>query len=108
MILSTVGPGGTDASPRGDRYEVARIVDAKTLRLLDWKGNNRLESLNNIVKDGRLSLMFMVPGSDTVVQINGEAFVTADDDAIGAFERGGKVPCTLTVVTVRKLYFQCA
>ncbi len=55
MILSTVGPGGTDASPRGDSEEVVRIVDAKTLWLPDWKGNNRLDSLKNIVEDGRLS-----------------------------------------------------
>ena len=60
MILSTVGPGGTDASPRGDSEDVVRIVDAKTLWLPDWKGNNRLDSLKNIVEDGRLSLLFMV------------------------------------------------
>lgn len=108
MILSTVGPGGTDASPRGDSEEVVRIVDAKTLWLPDWKGNNRLDSLKNIVEDGRLSLMFMVPGSDTVVRINGEAIVTADDDITGAFERDGKVPCTVTVITVSEVYFQCA
>lgn len=108
MILSTVGPGGTDASPRGDNEEVVRIVDAKTLWLPDWKGNNRLDSLKNIVEDGRLSLMFMVPGSDTVVRINGEAIVTADDDITGAFERDGKLPCTVTVITVSEVYFQCA
>ena len=108
MILSTVGPGGTDASPRGDSEEVVRIVDAKTLWLPDWKGNNRLDSLKNIVEDGRLSLMFMVPGSDTVVRINGEAIVTADNDVTGAFERDGKVPCTVTVITVSEVYFQCA
>ena len=101
MILSTVGPGGTDAGPRGDSYEVVRIIDEKTLWLLDWNGNNRLDSLKNIVEDGRLSLMFMVPGSDTVVWINGEAIVTADDDITGAFERDGKLPCTVTVITVR-------
>lgn len=108
MILSTVGPGGTDASPRGDSEEVVRIVDAKTLWLPDWKGNNRLDSLKNIVEDGRLSLMFMVPGSDTVVRINGEAIVTADNDVTGTFERDGKLPCTVTVVTVSEVYFQCA
>jgi PPOX class probable FMN-dependent enzyme len=108
MILSTVGPGGTDASPRGDSEEVVRIVDAKTLWLPDWKGNNRLDSLKNIVEDGRLSLMFMVPGSDTVVRINGGAIVTADDDITGAFERDGKLPCTVTVITVSEVYFQCA
>ena len=108
MILSTVGPGGTDASPRGDSEEVVRIVDAKTLWLPDWKGNNRLDSLKNIVEDGRLSLMFMVPGSDIVVRINGKAIVTADNDVTGAFERDGKLPCTVTVVTVSEVYFQCA
>ena len=90
MILSTVGPSGTDASPRGDSDEVVRIVDAKTLWLPDWKGNNRLDSLKNIVEDGRVSAMFMVSGSDTVVRINGEAIVTADDVVTGAFERDGK------------------
>ena len=87
IILSTVGPDGTDVSPRGDNDEVVRIVDARALWLPDWKGNNRLDSLKNIVEDGRLSLMFMVPGSDTVVRINGEAIVTADDDITGVFGR---------------------
>ncbi|MAV67569.1 MAG: pyridoxamine 5'-phosphate oxidase [Gammaproteobacteria bacterium] len=108
MILSTVGPDGTDASPRGDNDKVVRIVDARTRWLPDWKGNNRLDSLKNIVEDGRLSLMFMVPGPDTVARINGEAIVTADDDITGAFERDGKLPCTVTVITVREVYFQCA
>lgn len=108
MILSTVGPKGTDASPRGDSAEVVRIVDAKTLWLPDWKGNNRLDSLKNIVEDGRLSLLFMVSGSDTVVRVNGEAMVTADNDITGAFERDGKLPCTVTVITVAQVYFQCA
>ena len=108
MILSTVGPSGTDASPRGDSDEVVRIVDAKTLWLPDWKGNNRLDSLKNIVEDGRVSAMFMVSGSDTVVRINGEAIVTADDVITGAFERDGKLPCTVTVITVGEVYFQCA
>ena len=108
MILSTVGLGGTDASPRGDSEEVVRIVDAKTLWLPDWKGNNRLDSLKNIVEEGRLSLMFMVSGSDAVVRINGEAIVTADDDITGAFERDGKLPCTVMVITVSEVYFQCA
>ncbi len=108
MILSTVGPGGTDASPQCDNNEVVRIVDAKTLWLPDWKGNNRLDSLKNIVEDGRLSLLFMVPGLDTVVRINGKAIVTADDDITGAFERDGKLPCRVTVISVSEVYFKCA
>ena len=103
-----MGPDGTDASPRGDADVVVRVVDAQTLWLPDWKGNNRLDSLRNIVRDGRLSLMFMVPGSDTVVRINGKAAVTADPQIVEHFNREGKTPCTVTVIGVREVYFQCA
>ena len=108
VVLSTVGPEGTDASPRGDSDEVVRIADAKTLWLPDWRGNNRLDSLKNIVRDGRVSLMFMVPGSDTVVRINGGAVLTADADITGQFQRQSKVPQTVVVITVGEVYFQCA
>ena len=76
-MLSTVGPGGTDASPRGDASPVVRIADDRTILMPDWRGNNRLDSLRNIVLDGRTSLMFMVPGCDNVVRVNGAAIVTA-------------------------------
>ncbi len=64
-ILSSVGPEGTDASPRGDDGPVARLLDPGTLALPDWRGNNRIDSLRNIVRDGRVSLMFLVPGLST-------------------------------------------
>jgi len=107
-VLSTVGPEGTDASPRGDSDEVVRIADAKTVWLPDWRGNNRLDSLKNIVRDGRVSLLFMVPASDNVVRINGVAVVTADTQITGQFQRQGKSPQTVVVITVREVYFQCA
>ncbi|MFN3238046.1 MAG: pyridoxamine 5'-phosphate oxidase family protein, partial [Pseudomonadales bacterium] len=69
-ILTTVGPEGTDASPRGDIDCVVKIIDSRTLWLPDWRGNNRMDSLRNIVRDGRLSLLFMVPGSNNVVRVN--------------------------------------
>lgn len=72
-ILSTVGADGTDGSPRGDEDPVAWIQDPQTLLMPDWRGNNRLDSLRNIVEDGRVSLMFMVPGDANVVRINGQA-----------------------------------
>jgi predicted pyridoxine 5'-phosphate oxidase superfamily flavin-nucleotide-binding protein len=72
-ILSTVGPDGTDATPRGDDGPVVRIVDDRTLWLPDWRGNNRLDALRNIVADGRVSLMFMITGNTTVVRVNGTA-----------------------------------
>lgn len=108
VILSTVGPEGTDASPRGDDGPVVRIADQKTLLLPDWRGNNRLDSLRNVVRDPRVSLMFMVPGCNNVVRVNGEAVLTADADLTEKFEKDGKRPRTVIVVTIGELYFQCA
>ncbi|MEL6997849.1 MAG: pyridoxamine 5'-phosphate oxidase family protein [Pseudomonadota bacterium] len=108
VVLTTVGPEGTDGSPRGDDGSVVRIVDPKTLWLPDWRGNNRLDSLRNIVRDGRVSLMFMVPGSTNVVRANGTAVLTADEATTGAFEQAGKHPKTVIVITIGEMYFQCA
>jgi PPOX class probable FMN-dependent enzyme len=108
LVLSTVGPEGTDASPRGDSGGVARIVDGSTLWLPDWRGNNRLDSLRNIVEDGRVSLMFLVPGSNNVVRVNGAAQLTADKSVTTQFEKDGKTPRTVIVITVAEVYFQCA
>jgi PPOX class probable FMN-dependent enzyme len=107
-VLSTVGPDGTDASPRGDDGPVVRIVDARTLWLPDWRGNNRLDCLRNIVTDGRISLMFMVPGCDNVVRVNGQAVLTDDRQVTGRFEKAGRSPKTVVVITVGAVYFQCA
>jgi PPOX class probable FMN-dependent enzyme len=108
VVLSTAGPEGTDGSPRGDNGPVVRIVDDKTLWLPDWRGNNRIDTLRNIVRDGRISLMFMVPGSTNVVRVNGRAVLTADQDVTGSFEQKGMHPKTVIVVTLDEMYFQCA
>lgn len=108
VVIATVGPNGTDASPRGDNEPVVRIVDEKTLHLPDWRGNNRLDSLRNIVLDGRISLMFMVPGCKNVVRINGSSILSADPMLTESFERRGKSPQTVIVVKVEETYFQCA
>ncbi|MGI9420538.1 MAG: pyridoxamine 5'-phosphate oxidase family protein [Geminicoccaceae bacterium] len=107
-VLSTVGPEGTDSSPRGDDGPVVRIADRKTLLLPDWRGNNRLDSLRNIVRDRCVSLMFLVPGCNNVVRVNGEAAVTADTEMTGTFEKNGKRPRTVIVVSIGEMYFQCA
>ncbi|MDJ0917217.1 MAG: pyridoxamine 5'-phosphate oxidase family protein [Woeseiaceae bacterium] len=108
VVLSTAGPEGTDGSPRGDNGPVVRVVDDKTVWLPDWQGNNRIDSLRNIVRDGRVSLMFMVPGCKNVVRINGSAALTADAVITASFERKGKHPKTVIVLTVGEIYFQCA
>jgi len=107
-ILSTVGPEGTDATPRGDDGPVVRIVDVGTLTLPDWRGNNRLDALRNIVRDPRISLLFMVVGSNNVVRVNGTARVTADGDQTALFEKNGQQPRSVIVVKIAEVYFQCA
>lgn len=107
-VLTTVGPEGTDGTPRGDDGPVVRVLDDRTLAMPDWRGNNRLDSLRNIVRDGRVSLMFMVPGSTSVVRINGTAHVTTDAKIMEPFERKGVLPRTVTVIEIGEVYFQCA
>ena len=107
-VLSTVGPDGTDGSPRGDDGPVVQELDAQTLLMPDWRGNNRLDSLRNIVADGRVSLMFMVPGSNTVLRVNGHARLTADEGLRARFERQGKHPATVIVIKITEIYSQCA
>ncbi|MBL4769172.1 MAG: pyridoxamine 5'-phosphate oxidase family protein [Rhodobacteraceae bacterium] len=108
VVLSTVGADGTDGTPRGDDGPVVRIVDAQTLWLPDWRGNNRIDTLRNIIEDGRISLMFMVPGSNNVVRVNGTAVLSADSNVTGQFEQRGKHPKTVIVITIGEMYFQCA
>ena len=84
------------------------MVDDTTLWLPDWQGNNRMDSLRNIVRDPRASLMFLVPGSNNVVRLNGHAVVTTDDKIRASFERRGKQPRSVIVFTAAETYFQCA
>jgi PPOX class probable FMN-dependent enzyme len=107
-IVSTAGPEGTDGSPRGDDGPVVQELDPKTLLLPDWRGNNRIDTLRNIVADGRISLMFMVPGSNNVVRVNGTAVVSVDPDLIGRFDQKGRQPRSVIVVTIAEVYSQCA
>ena len=107
-VLTTVGPEGTDGSPRGDDGPVVQIVDERTLLLPDWSGNNRIDSLRNILRDGRVSLMFMVPGSNNVIRVNGTAKITADAGLLNQFETRGKHPRTVVVITILEVYSQCA
>ncbi|MEX0350160.1 MAG: pyridoxamine 5'-phosphate oxidase family protein [Paracoccaceae bacterium] len=108
VVLTSVGPEGTDASPRGEDGPVVRIVDDRTIQLPDWMGNNRIDTLRNIVRDGRVSLMFMVAGSNNVVRINGTAILTADEMVLERYEKKGRRPRSVAVITVGEVYFQCA
>ena len=107
-VLTTVGPEGTDGSPRGDQGPVVAIIDPKTLALPDWKGNERIDSLRNITRDDRVSLMFLVPGSTTALRINGTAKLTADAALCASFTRNDILPRTVIVIQITEVYPQCA
>ncbi len=107
-VLSTVGPEGTDGSPRGDEGPVVSVLDDRTLALPDWHGNNRIDSLRNIVRDGRVSLMFLIPGANNALRINGTARLTADSTLRARFDRDGKQPRTVIVIRIAEAYSQCA
>ncbi len=106
--LATVGPEGLDCSPRGDLSGFVRIHDEKTLMMPDRRGNNRIDSLRNIVRDPRLALLFLIPGSGNTLRVNGRAHVSADPKLLASFKMEGKAPRTVIVMTVDEIYFQCA
>jgi len=108
VALATVGPEGTDCTPRGDAGQVVFIEDKHTLALPDWRGNDRIDTLRNVVRDGRVSLMFMVPGSTMIVRVNGRAKLTADADKLAQYGKAGKLPRTVMLIKIEELYFQCA
>jgi PPOX class probable FMN-dependent enzyme len=106
--LATVGPEGLDCSPRGDERGFVRIHDDATLMLPDRRGNNRVDSLRNIVRDPRVGLLFLIPGSGTTFRVNGIAHLSADPALLESFAVDGKPPRTVIVVEIAEAYFQCA
>lgn len=108
VALATSGPEGLDCSPRGDAKGFVRIHDERTLMLPDRRGNNRIDSLRNIVRDPRVALLFMIPGVGSTLRVNGRAHLTADKALLETFNMDGKPPRTVMVMTVEAIYFQCA
>lgn len=108
LVLSTVGPEGVDCSPRGDPKGFVRIGDdRRTLMIPDRRGNNRLDSLRNIVRDPRIALLFMVPGVGETMRVNGSALLTTDMALRESFAIEGKIPACVILVQVREIYTQC-
>jgi PPOX class probable FMN-dependent enzyme len=107
-VLATGCPEGLDCSPRGDVAGFVRVADDKTLLMPDRRGNNRVDSLRNIVRDPRVALLFMIPGLGTTLRVNGRAHLTTDDDVLESFCMDGKAPRSVVVITIESVYFQCA
>lgn len=107
VMIGTAGPGGLDCSPRGDAPGFVRVVDERTLLIPDRRGNNRLDTLRNIVVDGRVGLLFLIPGIGVTLRVNGTAELTTDLELRESFSINGKLPATVIVVTTTAVYTQC-
>jgi PPOX class probable FMN-dependent enzyme len=105
--VASCGPGGLDCSPRGDPAGFVRVVDRKTVMLPDRRGNNRLDTLRNLVVDPRISLLFLIPGVGETMRINGRAVISTDPELCADFAMQGKAASSVIVVTVERIYFQC-
>ena len=107
-VLATTGPGGLDASPRGDPPGFVTVQDDKTLLLPERRGNHRIDSLRNIVADPRVALLFLIPGVGETLRVNGKARITVAPDLMSRFAVEGKAPQCVIQITVDTVYFQCA
>ena len=107
-VLATVGPGGLDASPRGDAPGFVAVEDEHTLLLPDRRGNNRTDSLRNVISNPSVALLFMVPGVNETLRINGRAHVSVDPALLARFAVDGKLPRSVLVVKIDTVYFQCS
>ena len=107
VLVATVGPEGLDCSPRGDPPGFVRIHDKHTVMIPDRRGNNRLDTLKNIVRDPRISLLFMIPGVGETLRINGKAEIVTDPELCASFAMQGKNPKSVIVTTIDTVYFQC-
>jgi PPOX class probable FMN-dependent enzyme len=108
FAFATSGPDGLDCSPRGDPAGFVRVHDAKTLLIPDRRGNNRIDSLRNLIHDPRVALLFLIPGCGETIRVIGRAQISTDPALCKSFILEGKVPRCVLVVAVERVYFQCA
>jgi PPOX class probable FMN-dependent enzyme len=107
MVMATSGPDGLDVSPRGDPAGFVVVEDEKTLLIPDRRGNNRADSLNNLIADRRIALLFLIPGVGETMRVNGRAEISVDPALLERFPAQGKLPRSVIVVHVERAYFQC-
>lgn len=107
VVLATAGPEGLDCSPRGDPAGFVRIQDPKTLLIPDRKGNNRVDSLHNIVRDPRVALLFLIPGIGNTMRVNGRAAISTDPELCASFAMRGNPATSVIIITVERVYPQC-
>ncbi|UIL54513.1 MULTISPECIES: pyridoxamine 5'-phosphate oxidase family protein [Pantoea] len=108
VALATSGPDGLDVSPRGDPAGFIAIEDDRTLLLPDRRGNNRIDSLRNILHDNRVALLFLIPGIGETLRVNGSAQISTDPALIERFSINQQSPKTVLRITVESVFFQCS
>lgn len=108
VVLSTAGPDGLDCSPRGDAPGFVRIVDERTLALPDRPGNNRVDSLRNVVEQPYVALLFIVPGVGETLRVNGRGRIDNDPAQLERFAVDGKLPRSVLMIDVDAVYFHCS
>jgi PPOX class probable FMN-dependent enzyme len=107
LVLATCGPEGLDCSPRGDPAGFVRVLDAHTLAIPDRRGNNRIDSLRNIVRDPRVAVLFLIPGVGETMRVIGRAAISTDPDLLAGSVMHGKTPNCMILITVERAYYQC-
>ncbi len=107
-VLATAGPAGLDVSPRGDPPGFVEVQDEHTLLLPERRGNNRVDSLRNILVDPRVALLFLVPGVGETLRVNGRATISTEPELLQRFAVDGSAPKCVLVIAVEAAYFQCA
>ncbi len=108
VVIATAGPDGLDASPRGDPAGFVRVHDEKTIMIPDRRGNNRIDTLRNLVTDPRVGLVFLIPGVGETLRINGRASISTAPALLESFAMEDKLPRSVLVVAVDRVYFQCS
>ncbi len=108
LTIASVGHDGMDCSPRGDGAGFVKVLDDHTLAIPDRRGNNRLDTLKNIVTDPRVALLFLIPGYNETLRVIGNAYLTLDNELLQQLSVNCKTPTTAIVVNIEGVYFQCA
>jgi PPOX class probable FMN-dependent enzyme len=106
-VLATGVDAGLDCSPKGDEPGFVQVLDEHTLLIPDRPGNNRIDGLTNIVRDPRVGLIFLIPGLDEALRVNGRASISVDPALLQRFERKAKLPVSVIVVRVTEVFMHC-
>jgi PPOX class probable FMN-dependent enzyme len=108
VLLATNGPGGADCSPKGDAPGFVEVIDDNTLAIPDRRGNNRVDTLDNLVVNPAIGLLFLIPGADDTLRVNGRATLSTDPSLLKRFEVRGALPKLVVLVAVEQVYLHCA